>query len=196
MSKEYFNQIAATWDEVAAEKDSTKLERLARSLDIEPGATVLDVGTGTGVFVPFLLKKIGSSGRLVCLDSAEAMLKKAKAKGFKGNIEYLNADVTDVPLPDEVCDAVVCYSSFPHFRDKPRALAEINRLLRKDGRLFICHTSSQTKINRIHRQIPVLSNDLIPENSEMREMLIAADFVDGKIRENNESYLACASKEF
>ena len=87
MIKTYFNEKAAIWDETIAEKNVAKLEEMAKWLDIEPGSTVLDVGTGTGVFVPFILRKIGRNGRLVCLDLAEEMLKRAQAKGFEGNIE-------------------------------------------------------------------------------------------------------------
>jgi ubiquinone/menaquinone biosynthesis C-methylase UbiE len=192
MTKEYFNQMAASWDKIAAERDTTKLERLAQSLDIKPGSTVLDVGTGTGVFVPFLLKKIGKSGHLVALDFAEEMLKKAQAKGFRGNIDYLNADITSVPLPDEVFDAVVCYSSFPHFHDKPKALREINRLLKKGGKLFICHTSSRAKINEIHRGIAAVADDTIPDSFEMRNMLVETGFTDIKISEATDSYLVSA----
>jgi ubiquinone/menaquinone biosynthesis C-methylase UbiE len=192
MTKEYFNRMAASWDEIAAERDTTKLERLAQSLDIKPGSTVLDVGTGTGIFVPFLLVKIGRTGRLVALDFAEEMLKKAQAKGFRGNIDYLNADITSVPLPDEVFDAVVCYSSFPHFHDKPKALREINRLLKKGGKLFICHTSSRAKINEIHRGIAAVADDTIPDSSEMRNMLVETGFTDIKISEATDSYLVSA----
>jgi cyclopropane fatty-acyl-phospholipid synthase-like methyltransferase len=52
VSREFFNRRAATWDEKVAEKDSTRLEKLLARLDIAPGIKVLDVGTGTGVFLP------------------------------------------------------------------------------------------------------------------------------------------------
>lgn len=194
MTRDYFNQMAEKWDKLAAEKDTVKLEDLARSLNIEPGDTVLDVGAGTGIFLPYILKKIGKSGRLVALDFAAEMLKRAQAKGFKGNIEYLNADITSVPLPDAVFDAAVCYASFPHFKDKAKALGEINRLLKKDGWLFICHTSSRAKINERHRRRAVLANDIIPENDEMRGMLSSAGFEDISILETDGSYLASAVK--
>jgi len=190
----YFNERAAIWDETVAEKDTTKLERMAKSLDIEPSSALLDVGTGTGVFVPYLLRKIGRYGRLVTLDFAEEMLKRAWARGFNGNIEYLHADVTSIPLSNEIFDAVVCYSSFPHFQDKLRSLSEINRVLRRGGRLFICHTSSRANINGIHRQIPAVQNDIIPNEDEMRAILLAAGFADIDICDNSDSYLASASK--
>jgi ubiquinone/menaquinone biosynthesis C-methylase UbiE len=194
MSRDYFNARAATWDEKVAEKDATRLEAMAARLDIGPGATVLDVGTGTGVFVPYILKKIGRAGNLVCLDFAEEMLKVARARRFGGNISYLCADIEDSRLPDRSFDAVVCYSVFPHFRDKPKALREINRLLRKGGRLFICHTSGREAINEIHRSLPEVCDHLFPENGETQRMLSAAGFTDICISDGQNDYLASARK--
>jgi ubiquinone/menaquinone biosynthesis C-methylase UbiE len=194
MTRSYFNRQADIWDERIAEKDSKRLASLAQRLDIRRDDTVLDVGTGTGVLVPFLLEKIGPEGKLVCLDAAEKMLAKARAKNFQGNIEYIRADISRTRFRDEVYNAVVCYSSFPHFQDKAGALQEISRVLKKGGRLFICHTSSRASINRIHQRIPELSHDLIPDNGEMERLLSLAGL--GQINLHNEasSYLAAATK--
>ena len=194
MIRAYFNEKAVIWDETVAEKDTTKLGYMAESLDIESGSALLDVGTGTGVFVPYLLRRIGRRGRLVTLDFAEEMLKRARAKNCNGNIEYLNGDVTNMPLSDEIFDIVVCYSSFPHFQNKPKSLNEISRVLKKGGRLVICHTSSRAAINDIHRQIPVVQNDIIPGESEMQTMLSMAGFGGIAICDNGDSYLASARK--
>ncbi len=194
MIRTYFNQRAAIWDDMVAEKDETKLKQMAERLNIGPGATVLDVGTGTGVFIPFLLSKIGGNGRIFALDIAEEMLGKAKAKGFNGNVVYLAADVTDLPLAGETFDCIVCYSSFPHFQDKPKVLGEINRVTKHGGNLFICHTSSRDAINEIHSSIPEVRNDLIPDADEMQIMLAKAGFIDIRIEHYPESYLCCARK--
>ena len=135
---------------------------------------------------------IGKSGRLVCLDFAKEMLERAKAKGFNGDIQYICADIENTNLADYSFDAVVCYSSFPHFQDKPKALQEISRVLKKGGKLFICHTSSRHAINEIHRQIPQVHNDLIPEEDVMRHMLSAAGFGEIDICDGPDNYLACA----
>ena len=194
MLRAYFNQKATIWDEIVAEKDATKLKLMAERLNIKPGSTILDIGTGTGVFIPFLLSRVGRNGHIIALDFAEEMLRKARAKGFNGNIGYLQADVTNIPLGDEIFDIVVCYSSFPHFQDKPRALIEINRVTKSGGDLLICHTSSRARINQIHRQIPDVENDTIPDESEMQMMLSKAGFTDVKIDDNSESYLCSARK--
>jgi ubiquinone/menaquinone biosynthesis C-methylase UbiE len=190
----YFNERAETWDELIAEKDTGKLRSMAQRLGLKPGFQVLDVGTGTGVFLPYILEMIGQDGRIVALDIAEEMLRKARRKGFKGNIEYLHADIMDIPLGNEMFDSVVCYSSFPHFSDKPKALAEIHRVLREGGRLVICHTSSRAHINEIHSQLPDVKDDLLPGGNEMRAMLEAAGFGEIIIEDGSESYLAGAMK--
>ena len=194
MIREYFNQKAAIWDETIAEKDAAKLERMAKRLNLKPGSMMLDVGTGTGVFLPFLLNEIGKKGQVIAIDVADEMLIRAKAKGFDANIDYLCADVMGIPLNDEIFDAVVCYSSFPHFQDKPKALAEMNRVLKSGGRLLVCHTSSRDSINEIHRQIPVVKNDTIPDGDEMQLMLSVAGFTEIKVEDNSVSYLASAGK--
>jgi ubiquinone/menaquinone biosynthesis C-methylase UbiE len=194
MSREFFNSRAAIWDETVAEKDTDKLEAMVTRMDIEPGSTILDVGTGTGVLVPFILKKIGEKGRLVCLDFAEEMLNKVEVKGFRGDIQYVCADIEDSRLTGDSFDSVICYSSFPHFEHKSRALGEIHRLLRSGGSLFICHTSSRQAINQIHCQISEVRSHLIPEEDEMRHQLSAAGFKEISIFEGKDSYFASAVK--
>lgn len=190
----YFNRMAAVWDENIAEKDSAKLKRMARRLNIKPESRVLDIGTGTGVFLPFILAKVGQGGGIVAMDIAGEMLVKARAKGFDGDIAYLLADATGIPLGYGIFDAVVCYSSFPHFQDKPRALAEIYRVIKSGGKLVICHTSSRATINEIHTDIPSVAHDTIPERSQMQAILTEAGFSEIKIADRRTSYLVNARK--
>lgn len=190
----YFNQQADTWDEVIAEKDTGKLERMAKRLDLEPGSTLLDVGTGTGVFLPYLLAMTGRNGRVVGLDIADRMLFRACDKGFHGKVQYICGDVMAVPCPDATFNAVVCYSSFPHFQDKPRAFREVHRVLKDGGRLLICHTTTRARINEIHAGKPMVSHDLIPDADEVREMLLAAGFTDIRIEDGPEDYLVSSRK--
>lgn len=194
MSREFFNSRAATWDEKVAEKDVSKLEAMLARIDIKSGDTVLDVGTGTGVFVPFLLRKIGKTGRLVCLDYAEDMLNIAREKNFRRNISFLCADIENSGLPDEAFNAVVCYSVFPHFDNKPKVLNEICRVLQPGGRLFIAHTSSRQAINDIHRGLPEVCGHVFPENEEIKRLLTEAGFIDIHISESQEHYFASARK--
>jgi len=194
MLRTYFNEQADSWDENVAEKDTDKLEQMAVRLELKPGSMVLDVGTGTGVFIPYLFGSIGKKGRIIALDIAEEMLKKARAKGFSGNIDYLQADIGEIPLCNGTFDSVVCHSSFPHFQDKQGALAEIKRVMKGGGKLVICHTSGRAHINEIHSQIPVVENDVLPDSIGMLLLLKAAGFTEIKVEDKSESYLASAEK--
>jgi ubiquinone/menaquinone biosynthesis C-methylase UbiE len=192
MSREYFNRQAGSWDEIVAEKDTAKLEKLVTRLNIKTGSTLLDVGTGTGVLLPFLVRVVGQTGRIFGLDYAELMLKQAVKKHGTGNISYLLADIASIPVKAAIFDTVVCYSSFPHFTDKQRVLAEIQRTMKPDGQLFICHSSGREHINRIHRNIPSICHDLLPENGEMKKLLTDAGFAGICIDDGTDSYLAAA----
>ena len=194
MLREYFNSRADTWDENIAEKDTNKLTGMAERLELKPGSVVLDVGTGTGVFLPYLLKNIGKNGKIVALDLAEEMLAKAMAKYSAENVEYLHADIMDIPVYEEMFDSVVCYSSFPHFQDKHKALTEIRRVMKPGGRVFVCHTSSRDHINGMHSTLPGVENDLLPAPDEMRMLYSNAGLTVVKIEEDAESYLAVGEK--
>jgi demethylmenaquinone methyltransferase/2-methoxy-6-polyprenyl-1,4-benzoquinol methylase len=122
------------------------------------------------------------------------MLKKARAKGFGHDIAYLQADVSHVPARSESFDAIVCYSSFPHFPDKLKALGELRRVIKNGGQLLICHTSSRTQINALHRQVPAVKNDTLPDEAEMQGMLAAAGFTGIRIEDKSDSYLVSAEK--
>ena len=194
MTRAFFNQKAATWDESGSESDMAKLKEMTERLEIRPGARLLDVGSGTGILLPFLLSKIGNSGQIVAIDYAEEMLKIARIKYLSNTVHYLQADVDHLPLRNELFDAAICYSSFPHFRHKLESLLEINRVIKDSGRLTICHTSSRSEINGLHHEIPTLANDVIPDENEMKAILLQAGFNNIKIEDNTHSYLATAQK--
>jgi ubiquinone/menaquinone biosynthesis C-methylase UbiE len=194
MIRDYFNEKANEWDNYASERDTSKLERMAKRLDLQSGMTVLDIGTGTGIFLPYLISVIGKNGKVIALDIAEKMLLQARRKETADKIIFLCADVEDIPLQADTCDAVVCYSSFPHLQDKLRALQEIKRVLRKGGNVFICHTSGREAINQIHSSVPLLHHDLLPDGTTMKKLLKTAGFGEIRIEDEAESYFAMGRK--
>jgi len=193
MVQGYFNERAAGWDSTSAETDSGKLERMAARLDIKPGAALLDIGTGTGVFLPYLLKA-AANGRIIAVDIAVRMLLGAKAKGIPGDVAFVCASAEDLPLTPGVFDAAVCYSSFPHFRNKVKALQQIRRVLRDSGWLYVCHTSGRETINRIHAGVPALRRDLLPDAGEMYSLLIMMGYTQVLVEDREDSYFARARK--
>ena len=192
MTRDSFNRQAGHWDKTSTEQAPAKLAALAKRLKLTNGEIVLDIGTGTGVFLPFVFKEIGAKGRIISLDFADKMLQRARGNN-SGKVEFICGDACEMPLESSFCNTAVCYQSFAHFHDKSKALNEIKRVLVPGGRLFICHTSSRNDINAVHHKIPEAHHDMIPDSAEMKDLLRQAGFVDVFV-EDKASYFASAVK--
>ena len=192
--REYFDQAAGKWDELAEEETLIRLREIVAGLGIESGAAVLDVGCGTGVLFAMLLEKVGREACVVGLDISGEMLGRAKAKGYP--VECVQGDAHSLPIEDSTFDWVICNAVFPHFPDKLRALSEIRRVLKHGGRLVICHTASREAINEIHRSIGgVVANDTIPDEREMLRLLREARLDKAIVQDESDRYLVLACRK-
>ena len=193
--QEYFDQLAPTWDNELTSERLKSLGNIVKELGIEPGYHVLDIGSGTGVLLPFLIAELGDEGKIVALDFSEEMLCQAKAKNFSPIVRFAQADVLAIPLADNSVDLAICNSAFPHFDDKARALKEIARVLRNNGRLVICHTMSRTMINQLHQSIGgAVANDLLPDEFQLRGLIKQAGLKVTHYEDSPERYLVIAEK--
>lgn len=193
--RQYFNEKAHIWDQLIEPETRERLAEIIRDLAIKPGSRVLDVGTGTGVLLPFLVEAVGPTGSIVALDIAEEMLARARAKNGDRNIEYVLGDITCTPFQEATFDEIICNSCFPHVRDKSGAVSEMARILKPGGRVVICHTKSREAVNELHRSLGgVVANDLLPEDGEMRKLFEESGFVQISITNAPERYLVTARK--
>ena len=194
--REFFNLAASKWDSLATEKTIARLDRIIKQSDIKSGSIILDIGTGTGILLPLLHNVLGNEGKIVGLDISEKMLQRARLKNQEDNMNYLQAAVEEIPLLEETFDMAICYASFPHFANKPRALSEIARVLKQGGRLIICHTEDRRTINQLHQSIAgAVKHDMIPDATEMRLLLSSAGMVNIDIQDSADTYLATAYKQ-
>ena len=107
---------------------------------LEPGETVLDLGSGGGLDVLLSARRVGPAGRVYGLDASPDMIALARANAAAdgaGNAEFLRGGIEDVPLPDAHVDAVISNCVVNLSADKQRVLAEAFRVLRPGGRLGI-----------------------------------------------------------
>lgn len=95
-------------------------------------ADVLEVGCGDGNIWLENLDRIPPGWRLTLTDFSPGMVDAARA-AVGDRAEYAVADVQDLPFPDESFDAVIANHMLFHVENRPRALAEIARVLRPAG---------------------------------------------------------------
>jgi ubiquinone/menaquinone biosynthesis C-methylase UbiE len=194
--QEYFDQLAPTWDKELTTREKLKsLSNIVKELGIKPGYYVLDIGSGTGILLSFLIAELGNEGKIVALDFSAEMLCQAKAKKFQPIVDFAQADVLAIPLADNSVDLAMCNSAFPHFNDKARALEEITRVLRDNGRLVICHTMGRKIINQLHQSIGgAVANDLLPDEFQLKRLIKQAGLKVTHFEDVPERYLIIAEK--
>jgi ubiquinone/menaquinone biosynthesis C-methylase UbiE len=193
--QEYFDQLAPTWDKELTRERLKCLGNIVKELGIEPGYYVLDIGSGTGVLLPFLIAELGDEGKVVALDFSAEMLGQAQAKNFQPIVGFAQADVLAIPLADNSVDLAICNSAFPHFDDKGKALKEIARVLRNNGRLVICHTMSREMLNRLHQSIGgIVASDLLPDESQLIGLIKQAGLRVIHFQDDPDRYLVIAEK--
>src|SRR4051794_3647788 len=97
---------------------------------------VLEVGAGTGVVTRAMAAALPPQTAMTATDLNPAMLERAAAIGVAREVEWRQADVSQLPFPDATFDAVVCQFAVMFFPDKPGAFSEVRRVLRPGG-LFL-----------------------------------------------------------
>lgn len=141
-------------------------------IDLRPGETVLDLGSGGGIDVLLSAKRVGPTGIAYGLDMTDEMLalarENAKQSGVT-NVEFLKGEIEDIPLPDCSVDVIISNCVINLSADKDRVLREALRVLKPGGRFAVSD---------------VVVRGSVPE--EVREsMLLWVGCVAGALEEND-----------
>ena len=194
--KDFFDRHAFSWDKDLGKEDRIhKTEEVVRWFGLAQNHSVLDVGAGTGILLPLIREVIGAKGRLVAIDFSYKMLEKIRIHEFAGEKLLLNANVESMPLRSNQFDRVTCFSAFPHFPNKTRALLEMVRVLKSEGRLFIAHLHSVEEINRFHQQVGgAVAHDFLPHPEQIQYLMNKSGLCDVSIINQPGKFLAQGEK--
>lgn len=192
--KQFFNSMAHRWD-VFCHHDLEKINYILNLLNIQEGAKILDVGTGTGILIPYLIDRAGERGEITAVDFSEKMIEIAQQKNKYDNVTFICEDVLEVDLPNNYYDFTICYSVFPHFRKKKSAIRTIGTYLKDGGRFVICHSQSREKINSVHKRVSgAVADDYLPEMSAINEYFKELNFKPIIEIDNDELFVIVAKK--
>ena len=193
MRREFFDQCAQGWEDrnYPPQKLAQTQAMLAR-LALQPGMTVLDVGCGQGVLLPFLREGLGDTGRIVAVDCSQAMLQSIPQRDAQA--WPLLAKAESLPLLENWADAVVCFSAFPHVGDKEAAAREFFRVLKPGGRAYVLHVDGRKKLNHLHDSHAAVCGDHLPCPYTMRAIFSAAGFVRMEAEDGEDHYYFSAQK--
>lgn len=162
----------------------------------QPGERILDLACGTGVVTRLVAPMVAPGGSVVALDVSPAMLDIARSTPLPGgavDVEWVQGNATDIPVPDDDVDVVVCQQGLQFFPDRDRSVSEMHRVLRPGGRVALSVWRSLA-----HNSVPNALNDAmlarlgvpagaapftLGDEDDLRRMLDDAGFTDISIEE-------------
>ncbi|WP_410676920.1 class I SAM-dependent methyltransferase [Amycolatopsis sp. cmx-4-68] len=110
-------------------------ERLAAEAGVGPNSRVLDVGCGSGETATYLARRLGCA--VVGVDLSVRQIEHAAARGARLSVEFRQASATSLPFSNGEFTHVISMDTLYHVLDKPRAYAEMRRVLCDAGTLAL-----------------------------------------------------------
>jgi arsenite methyltransferase len=153
-------------------------------LALEPGQTVLDLGSGGGIDVLLSAKRVGPNGKVYGLDMTDEMLALARANQEKAgatNVEFLKGTIEKIPLPDRSVDVIISNCVINLSSDKDAVLREAFRVLKPGAQFAVSDVIVRGEVPADVRRSMELWVGCIAgalEETEYRDKLARAGFTE------------------
>ncbi len=168
---EFFNAIAPSWDENEIRSTPERVKDILNKLPISKDMDVLDLGTGTGVLVPYLSEIVGEKGHVAAIDLSDGMLSIARKKyGHLGNVDFLKLDFEEEQIPGHY-DVAMLYCVYPHLHSPADTIEWLFKMnMKPNGIIVIAFPSDEKFINNIHHEKKA-EHDHLPPADVLAEMI-------------------------
>ncbi len=137
--------------------DEQRPHEIIASMNLKPGDTVADVGTGIGYMLPYLSAAVSPGGKVIAEDIFPDFLDKARARAKDKNltnVEFVLGAETDPHLPAATLDAVLLLEVYHHFNYPGKMLTAIAASLKPGGKLYLIDFHKQPGSNHIRIDKP------------------------------------------
>ncbi len=137
--------------------------------ELEPGQTVLDLGSGGGLDCFIAGSKVGPEGRVIGVDMTPEMVERARktaAERGSDNVEFRLGEVEALPVADESVDVVISNCVLNLSPERSRALREAHRVLKPGGRLVISDLISEAALSEHLLEQDELATACLPVRRE------------------------------
>lgn len=163
---QFFDNLAPQWDGDEILSTPEKIRSILSKLPLKIGDNVLDLGTGTGVLIPYIKELIGDTGTITAVDGSIGMLTLAiKKYGDLDNVNFIFADFEST-IFDSKFDLIMLYSVYPHLHYPEATLKELLNNLNPGGCIIVAFPTDETFINNIHRDRKA-DSDLLPSAAQL-----------------------------
>ncbi len=174
----FFDTHAETWDSHIRPKDIYNIEQIIKYAELSDKDKILDVGTGTGVLIPFF-KKSGVK-HITAVDFSEGMTKVFKRKF--NDVDVHHADYEQQYFDEKLFSKIMIFNTFPHFSNYEKVFQLSYKYLIPNGALIIAHSMSREELNHIHKNAgKEVQNDVLIPDKEFIELYTKHGFSDIKI---------------
>jgi len=156
--------------EIESREVYAKREDIVKSLSIQPGMAVADIGAGTGLFTRLFSVETGESGKVFAIDISDTFTdhisKLAADEGLK-NIQAIQCEPDSTRLPPSSIDIAFVCDAYHHFEFPSKTLKSIYRALRPDGKLVLIDfkrvdgVSSDWTMNHVRAGQEVFESEII-----------------------------------